>query len=247
VAAVIPLAEYARRNGRAPATARQMAARGGFKTAQKIGRDWMIDEREPWPDKRVKYGEYIGAQEKRRTGKMNEINETFLTIEYATAYTTNLMVARHLTDEEKKQYRKELQDRIFIGVGGRVEIPEIGLFDLPDRESHAGGSFPGCENFAYIISREEWDAYVALNASRAAERKAKEDAEKLELLRTRMDAIQRQKSKTGRLPTAAEAAAKMKEYNDLFNEGGYGFVPPVYSEDDEKQTQAQIDKLTAPE
>lgn len=48
----ISLAEYARRHGRQPATARQMAHRGGFKTAKKVGRDWLIDEDEPYPDHR---------------------------------------------------------------------------------------------------------------------------------------------------------------------------------------------------
>ena len=51
---LISLADYARRIGKDPATARQMALRGGFKTARKIGRDWLIDEREPYPDRRVK-------------------------------------------------------------------------------------------------------------------------------------------------------------------------------------------------
>lgn len=51
---LISLAEYARRNGRSPATARQMALRGGFRTARKVGRDWMIDSEEPYPDKRRK-------------------------------------------------------------------------------------------------------------------------------------------------------------------------------------------------
>lgn len=59
---MIPLIEYARLNKRAPATARQMALRGGFKTAQKIGRDWFIDPEEPWPDRRIKSGKYIGAR-----------------------------------------------------------------------------------------------------------------------------------------------------------------------------------------
>ena len=55
---LISLAAYAQKNGRDPATARQMALRGGFKTAQKIGRNWVIDDAEPWPDRRVKSGKY---------------------------------------------------------------------------------------------------------------------------------------------------------------------------------------------
>ena len=66
---LISLVEYAERNGKAPANARQMAARGSFQTARKIGRNWVIEDTEPWPDRRVKTGEYIGWYEKYRKGK----------------------------------------------------------------------------------------------------------------------------------------------------------------------------------
>lgn len=55
---LISLGEYARKNGRTPDTARQMALRGGFQTAQKIGRNWLIDSEEVWPDRRVVSGKY---------------------------------------------------------------------------------------------------------------------------------------------------------------------------------------------
>ena len=51
---LIPLAEYARNLGKNPDNARQLANRGAFKTAQKIGRDWMVDPAEKWPDRRLK-------------------------------------------------------------------------------------------------------------------------------------------------------------------------------------------------
>ena len=51
---LISLAEYAQRNGKAQISARKMAQRGGFKTAQKIGRNWLIDEIEPYPARRKK-------------------------------------------------------------------------------------------------------------------------------------------------------------------------------------------------
>jgi hypothetical protein len=48
----IPLTQYAREHGRAQRTVRQMAANGGFSTARKLGRDWIIDKDEPYPDRR---------------------------------------------------------------------------------------------------------------------------------------------------------------------------------------------------
>lgn len=56
---LVSLREYAEAHGRDPATARQMALRGGFETARKIGRNWVIEDTEPWPDRRIKSGKYV--------------------------------------------------------------------------------------------------------------------------------------------------------------------------------------------
>lgn len=53
---LISLAEYARINGIDPATVRQRANRGSYRTAQKIGRNWVIDKNEPHVDHRFKSG-----------------------------------------------------------------------------------------------------------------------------------------------------------------------------------------------
>ena len=66
---LISLAEYAEKHGKCQESARKMAQRGGFQTARKIGRNWVIEDSEPWPDRRVKTGEYIGWYEKYRKGK----------------------------------------------------------------------------------------------------------------------------------------------------------------------------------
>ncbi len=62
---MISLAEYATKHGKANTTVRQMAERGGFKTAQKIARNWIIDENEPYPDARIKTGKYVDWRKKR--------------------------------------------------------------------------------------------------------------------------------------------------------------------------------------
>lgn len=56
--ALISLAEYAKKNGRSARQIRKKAASGGFKTAQKIGRNWVIEEDEPYIDNRAKTGKY---------------------------------------------------------------------------------------------------------------------------------------------------------------------------------------------
>ncbi|WP_369343210.1 hypothetical protein [Bifidobacterium fermentum] len=53
---LIAIAEYAARHGRSPVSVRQKAVRGGFNTAVKIGRDWLIDSDEPYSDRRRSTG-----------------------------------------------------------------------------------------------------------------------------------------------------------------------------------------------
>lgn len=61
---LISLIEYAEKHGKDPDNVRKKAAAGQFKTARKIGRNWVIDSEEPWQDKRVKSGKYIGWRTK---------------------------------------------------------------------------------------------------------------------------------------------------------------------------------------
>lgn len=66
---LIPLKEYARRLGKNPDNARHLCQRGSLQTACKIGRDWLVDENEPWPDRRIKSGAYIGFRRKTKDAK----------------------------------------------------------------------------------------------------------------------------------------------------------------------------------
>jgi uncharacterized protein YcfJ len=63
---MITLKEYALRLGKNPDVVRQKALRGTMKTARKIGRDWFIDEDEPYTDARITTGEYVGKRRKRK-------------------------------------------------------------------------------------------------------------------------------------------------------------------------------------
>ena len=56
---LISLAEYAEKNGIKHNTARKRAARGAYKTAIKIGRNWVIDKNEPHVDHRITSGKYV--------------------------------------------------------------------------------------------------------------------------------------------------------------------------------------------
>ena len=60
---MITLKEYAEKHGKNRLTVNQKAQRGGFKTAQKIGYQWFIDEDEPYIDGRIKSGKFNNFRE----------------------------------------------------------------------------------------------------------------------------------------------------------------------------------------
>lgn len=66
---MISLAEYAAKHGKSHIAARKMAQRGGFQTAVKIARNWIIDENEPYPDARLKTGKYVNWRNKAERGE----------------------------------------------------------------------------------------------------------------------------------------------------------------------------------
>ena len=80
---LIPLTEYARNLGKSPDNARQLANRGAFKTAKKVGRDWMVNPSEKWPDRRLKSkdvftkegAEALTAEERRFYLKVEQAKE----------------------------------------------------------------------------------------------------------------------------------------------------------------------------
>ena len=62
---MIPIAEYARRIGKATITVADKCRRGALPGARKIGRDWFVPADAPYPDLRIRSGKYIDARRKK--------------------------------------------------------------------------------------------------------------------------------------------------------------------------------------
>ena len=62
---LIPIAEYARKIGKATISVADKCRRGFLPGARKIGRDWFVPKDAEYPDLRVKNGNYIGARNKK--------------------------------------------------------------------------------------------------------------------------------------------------------------------------------------
>lgn len=72
---LISLVEYAKNHGKDRSNACRMAKAGRFATARKIGRNWVIEDTEPWPDNRLKSGKYVGWRKKHGNHDGKEIRE----------------------------------------------------------------------------------------------------------------------------------------------------------------------------
>lgn len=65
---LISLSEYAKLNNLDDSTVRQRAIRGSYRTARKIGRNWVIDKNEPHVDHRIKSEKRVKSDDKSNRG-----------------------------------------------------------------------------------------------------------------------------------------------------------------------------------
>jgi hypothetical protein len=88
----------------------------------------------------------------------------------------SIMDARRPAAEELKGFTPEYQSRILYGIPGSedINLPHITWRDMPDRKSE--GEFPGCDNCAWILSPEDEQRYLDLEAERASAEQTKKDA-----------------------------------------------------------------------
>lgn len=161
-----------------------------------------------------------------------------MTIVYSFSFChAKILDGRRLTEEEKTHYADWAKETMFISLGTIAELDFLKIEDMPKRKSD--GQYNGTNNSAWIITDEEREAYVLENTKREKESIRKEMQERIELLEWRMSMMKNQKD----FPSPEEARRRMKEYNDIFNEGGEGYVPHVYNVNEYINTQEELAEL----
>lgn len=165
---------------------------------------------------------------------------TYLTVEYASGYSISLQPARRLIAEERSEYKAEYRDYMFIGAGEHVVLPHLTWSDLPMwGVRQADGSFPGGSNSVWIITQVEWDALLVLEQQRAEEAERKDRDETTKYLEATIARAEAQRE----IPTRAEAKRQMKAYNDVYNEGGEGYVPHILSHEEYEAAKERLHHL----
>ena len=165
-----------------------------------------------------------------------------LVLMHAFSYGFTIKEARRFTEEEKLRYVEYYREFGLVGVGESIALDEVSWEDelvSAIQSRPADGSFLSCSNLAWIITEDEKAALIALDKSKKQSKEAKEKAKNVAYWQDVIARCERQ----GRLYSAEEAKLKRKEYNDLQNEGGEGFVPHFWTVDEYDSAKAQLQEL----
>lgn len=156
-------------------------------------------------------------------------------------YKPELGQARRLNEEEKTHYAPWFHDIGFVGVGESLELEHLNQFDVEKflQREKSDGQFISSSDNVYIISQDEWDKLLEL------ENNKKELADQIDKDK-KIDELQKiicQCAAAGKLYTKEEAAKKRREYNNLYNEGGCGFIPHFWTVDEYEDAKKELHKL----
>lgn len=166
----------------------------------------------------------------------------YLTCKYATAYGVSLQKARRFTKEEKAGFADWYKEKGFVATSEQIKLEYIVWLDVREilKNRSEDGSFQGCGNSAYIISEDEWNELATLNNKKKLEKELASKLEEIKECEKTIEACEKQSE----LYTREEARKKAREYNILYNEGGYGYVPHFYTTEEYEFAKKRLSELT---
>lgn len=159
-----------------------------------------------------------------------------------------LSTARRMTGEEKKRYAKWCRDLMMYLTGEPVYLRSLGWREVNALAHTADkdviGLCPGGSGKLYALTDDEWAALIAADQQTADAKAVAERAERIDYLRDLLARADAQRV-DGKLPFAAEAKEKARRYNNVYNEGGEGYVPHYYTQEEYDRMSAELATLTA--
>lgn len=159
-----------------------------------------------------------------------------------------LATVRRMPDEEQQRYTEGYRGHMMLMTGEPVFLPALSDAEVYDLAHIAGkdiaGYLPRSSGELYTLTDEEWAALIAANQQAAAAKAAAERAGRIDYLRDLLARADAQRV-DGKLPSAADAREKERKWNNVYNEGGEGYVPRCYTQEEYARMAAELDKLTA--
>lgn len=199
--------------------------------------------------------DYLNAREAEHQEQIEKLREeartpdpsmpVYLTVEYAPAWRITLQSAQYFSEADKQQFSPDYQDRMMRPVGdASISLEHLRWYDLFSviGKEQCAGEFCGCSNQVYIITREQWDTLAALDAKKGAEKAENEKMQEIAALKAHIARAELQ-MRDGRLPDRQEARRKWTEYNNVMNEGGEGYVPHFYAQEEYDSLVSRLNDL----
>lgn len=159
-----------------------------------------------------------------------------------------LATVRRMPDEEQQRYTEEYRGHMMLMTGEPVFLPALSdaevyaLAHISDKD--VAGYLPSSSGELYAMTDDEWAALVAANQQAAAAKAAAERAGRIDYLRDLLARADAQRV-DGKLPSADEAKEQARRYNNVYNEGGEGYVPHYYTQEEYDRMAAELAELAA--
>lgn len=159
-----------------------------------------------------------------------------------------LAAVRRMPDEEQQRYTEGYRGHMMLLTGEPVFLPALSdaevyaLAHIADKDVE--GYLPSSSGELYALTDDEWAALISANQQAAAAKAAAERAGRIDYLRDLLARADAQRV-DGKLPSAAEAREEERNWNNVYNEGGEGYVPHYYTQEEYDRMSAELAGLTA--
>lgn len=159
-----------------------------------------------------------------------------------------LSTVRRMPDEEQQRYTEGYRGHMMLLTGEPVYLRSLGWREVNALAHTADkdviGLCPGGSGELYALTDDEWAALIAADQQTADAKAVAERAGRIDYLRDLLARADAQRV-GGELPSAGEAKEQARRYNNVYNEGGEGYVPHYYTQEEYDRMSAELATLTA--
>ena len=149
--------------------------------------------------------------------------------------------ARRLTDEEKSHCAEWFKEKGFVPVEKIIcleNVKNVEIYPLlSDRKSD--GQFVNNSGMAYIIDEEIYNKLLQMDI----ESKELKEKQEIEEQIKKYSEIIKECEAADKLYTVEEAVEARRKYNNLYNEGGFGYVPEYHTIVEYENAKEMLKKL----
>lgn len=132
----------------------------------------------------------------------------------------------------------DLDKLTFYNINNKLPEVEALIKEIEENSEDVGR--PYCNGILYSLTAEQEQALIEANEQQEREEKIEELQNEIDIHKRTIDEFNKAKNPP---ETIAESRERARKYNELNNEGGYGFVPRFVSREQAEKCKARIAEL----